>query len=253
MRRALSHFISEVFLFILSCLVLTGCHSSRKVSQSVSYSPVQVSPAKEPIRTYSSENASTLGKKLAAEVYRWVGTPYKYGGHDHEGVDCSGLMMEVYGSVCHKKLPRTTTEQQAYCVPLAREQATPGDLVFFSTGSHGGKPSHVGMYVGEGKMVHASTSRGVTESAIDEGYWGARYLALGRVPGMVNDSGETLSLSVQPSSVRDAEPGKTSSPSRQTQNSSSPLHAMKNAVEVDLLDLIIEQKTDSIFQAQFME
>lgn len=121
-----------------------------------------------------------MGRDLAAEARRWLGTPYRYGGQDRSGTDCSGLVMEVYREVCAVKLPRSSSSQMSYCTEVARNKARMGDLMFFGAS---GKVSHVGLYIGNGEMIHASSSRGVMISNVDTGYWGQRLLGAGRVGG----------------------------------------------------------------------
>ncbi len=119
-----------------------------------------------------------MARDLIAEANVWIGTPYSYGGTSERGVDCSGLVMNIYRDVTGLKIPRTTREQARYCTNVARNRIRPGDLVFFANGRN---VSHVGLYVGNGSMIHASSSRGVVVSDIDNGYWGDRFLTGGRV------------------------------------------------------------------------
>lgn len=70
---------------------------------------------------------------LLAEAKQWIGTPYKYGGEDKNGVDCSGLVLKVYKSALDIKLPRNSAEQSSYCSPLGKDKLMPGDLLFFAT------------------------------------------------------------------------------------------------------------------------
>lgn len=115
----------------------------------------------------------SLGQKLR-------GVPYRWGGETPDGVDCSGFVQEVYRMAGHS-LPRLADEQYAATRPIGREDLQPGDLVFFTTYLPG--PSHVGIYLGEGRFLHASSSRGVTEDALDSEYFGPRFLGGRRPPG----------------------------------------------------------------------
>ena len=131
-------------------------------------------------------NNEKLGDALVKAARTWIGTPYRYGGQSKSGTDCSGMMMVIYKDVAGLALPRTAAQQEEYCFDIPRRDLQPGDLVFFSTSSRGGKVSHVGMYVGNGKMIHASTSRGVIESGLDEKYYVNHYHSSGRVYGITN-------------------------------------------------------------------
>ncbi|MCM1077720.1 MAG: NlpC/P60 family protein [Bacteroides sp.] len=117
---------------------------------------------------------------LLTEAKSWIGTPYKYGGEDKHGVDCSGLVVSVYRSALDIKLPRSSNEQAGYCSPLQKNQLMPGDLLFFATG-RSKNISHVGIYVGDGKMIHSSASSGVVVSDISTDYYQRTYAGAGSV------------------------------------------------------------------------
>ncbi|MCC7095748.1 MAG: C40 family peptidase [Thermomonas sp.] len=112
-----------------------------------------------------------------------VGTPYHWGGNTPEGgFDCSGLVNYVYRDMLNLRLPRTTSELIRLQGPrIQPEQLAGGDLVFFGTG---GKVSHVGIYVGEGRFVHAPSTGGTVRlDRLDDPWWhdhysGARRLLL---------------------------------------------------------------------------
>ncbi|MFN3702397.1 C40 family peptidase [Thermomonas sp.] len=104
-----------------------------------------------------------------------VGTPYRYGGNTPEGgFDCSGLVGYVFRDMLDLKLPRTTRELAALQGPRIRpEQLAGGDLVFFGDG---GKVSHVGIYVGEGRFVHAPSTGGTVRlDRLDGSWWRDHY------------------------------------------------------------------------------
>jgi len=123
------------------------------------------------------EPPAPLPPDRAVEIARrMTGTPYVWGGQTPNGADCSGFVQEVY-RLCGHKLPRLADEQ--YAVTFKVEEAQPGDLVFFTTYLPG--PSHVGIYVGERRFIHASSSGGVTESGLDENYYQTRYLGARRI------------------------------------------------------------------------
>jgi cell wall-associated NlpC family hydrolase len=101
-----------------------------------------------------------------------VGTPYRYGGASPEGgFDCSGLVQFVFRDAAGLRLPRSTRELVAMpAAEVDRDELEPGDLVFFNPG--GGKPSHIGIYVGEGRFVHAPSSGGTVRlDLLDSDYW----------------------------------------------------------------------------------
>jgi len=110
-----------------------------------------------------------------------VGTPYRYGGNTPEGgFDCSGLVNYVFRDMLDLRLPRTSRELFAWQGPRIRpEQLATGDLVFFGSG---GTVTHVGIYVGEGRFVHAPSTGGTVRlDHLDGSYWRNNYSGSRRV------------------------------------------------------------------------
>jgi cell wall-associated NlpC family hydrolase len=110
-----------------------------------------------------------------------VGTPYRYGGNTPEGgFDCSGLVNYIYRDMLDLRLPRTSRDLAAYQGPrIAPERLATADLVFFGSG---GNVSHVGIYVGEGRFVHAPSSGGTVRlDHLDGSYWRKHYSGSRRV------------------------------------------------------------------------
>lgn len=118
--------------------------------------------------------------RLYLTAAEWIGTPYRSGGHTKRGTDCSGLTGEIYRKVYRVHLPRSTGEQLAACRKVARRGLKEGDLVFFHNGKSRKKVTHVGIYLKDDKFVHASTSRGVIVSSLDENYWRRCWMRGGR-------------------------------------------------------------------------
>ena len=108
------------------------------------------------------------------EAAKWLGVPYRTGGATRSGMDCSGLTTTMYLNVAGWKLPRTSGEQARTGTPVATGQLRPGDLVLFET-RQGAGVNHVGVFLGQGRFVHASTSRGVIYSTLTEGYYAKAY------------------------------------------------------------------------------
>lgn len=180
----------KILIFIaFGVLLLSGCRSSKGGGKGA-YDRNAGSLTNYAV-DYSNEETDAMGRDLALEARRWLGTPYRYGGTDRNGTDCSGLVMELYRTVCAMKIPRTTVQQNSYCTKVARNKARAGDLVFFGSVKGGGSVSHVGLYIGEGEMIHASSSRGVMISRIDAGYWGDRFCSVGRVDGAYSSWAKT--------------------------------------------------------------
>ena len=155
----------------VAILLLTACgrQATRPTAPAASTWP-QVAPA-DPVRA----NAVTL------RALSLVGTPYRYGGNTPDaGFDCSGLVNYVYQDMLALRLPRSSRElAKVQGPPMARERLASGDLVFFGSGR---EVSHVGIYVGEGRFVHAPSSGGTVRlDRLDGPYWLDHYSGAKRV------------------------------------------------------------------------
>lgn len=116
--------------------------------------------------------------ELLAYAKRWLGVPYRYGGSTPNAFDCSGFTAYVYESFGYR-FPHSSVEQAQLGMEVSREQLMPGDLLFFNT--VGDRISHVGIYLGEGLFIHASSGRGlVTITPVDQGYYKKRYVCARR-------------------------------------------------------------------------
>ena len=136
--------------------------------------------ASGPLHRFAAHIAArttAIASSLTRSALRFIGVPYVFGGTSSNGFDCSGYVQHVF-ALLGRHLPRTADAQYAAGRPIDGTMIA-GDLVFFQTYERG--PSHVGIYLGDGKFVHASSSHGVTVSALSEGYWRARYLGAKRV------------------------------------------------------------------------
>ena len=115
----------------------------------------------------------------------YTGTPYKWGGTEKSGMDCSGLLVNSFQSI-KVDIPRTSKEQSKTGERITLREAQPGDLVFFATGKKKRKVTHVGMVTevlnkGSIKFIHASTSIGVTESELYSDYYIKRFRMVRRI------------------------------------------------------------------------
>ncbi len=117
---------------------------------------------------------------LIAEVASWLRVPYRNGGSTRVGVDCSGFVFSVYRNAHQLELPRTTEGQARLTRRVGRSRLKVGDLVFFRTTSRR-KITHVGIYLGGDKFIHASTSRGVIVSDLNETYYANSFRHGGRI------------------------------------------------------------------------
>jgi cell wall-associated NlpC family hydrolase len=117
-----------------------------------------------------------------SEAERWYGTPYRYGGVDGGGFDCSGFSRMLYLRVAGLNLPRTSKQQYQLGRGISQDDMRPGDLVFFRS-PNSSDITHVGVYLGSSYFTHSSTSRGVTFNSIKESYYRHNFFGARRVVG----------------------------------------------------------------------
>ena len=148
----------------------------------VSPSP-RVLPRQSPIRPEEpgeEQQASAWRSAVVAAAERHVGSPYRYGGHDPKGFDCSGLVVFSYANAGILTLPRTAADLASHSRTIPLHEIRPGDLLFFSFGR--ARVSHVAIFVGDGAFVHAHKSgRNVERVSMDDPYWGRAILRAGRL------------------------------------------------------------------------
>lgn len=153
----------------LLCLALVGCAGS----------PVQPSHiAAGAWPGSASYPASPLRRALGRYYHAWAGVPYEYGGTTKSGIDCSAFVRQTVAHVSDLSLPRTTGAQVMRGRAIPRSALRTGDLVFFRTGGS----QHVGIYLGNGRFMHASSSVGVTISRMNNIYWRRHFWQARRLP-----------------------------------------------------------------------
>lgn len=131
----------------------------------------------EPAQPVARAPAQSLGARAAVIAARQVGVPYRYGGNGVDGFDCSGLVHYAYARA-GKTVPRTTGGLWRRTRPVPGGELEVGDVLFFDIE---GKVSHVGLYLGSGRFVHApSTGREVTVADLHSGYYRKAFLRGGR-------------------------------------------------------------------------
>ncbi|MDE6499062.1 MAG: C40 family peptidase [Muribaculaceae bacterium] len=180
-----------LFMVVMGVASLPSCHSHRTVARGAHGRVTAVRPSSNGTVELPSHqvvtgsgadsNDAEIVARLIEGARTWLGTPYRYGGTDRDGVDCSGFVQRLFADVAAVSLPRNSARQAEDCRPVARNGLQPGDLVFFNGSRVGGGVGHVGLYVGDQRMIHASTSRGVIVSDINADYYACRYCGGGRV------------------------------------------------------------------------
>ncbi len=126
-----------------------------------------------------SAAARDLVEELIDYAYTYLGTPYLYGGTGYGGIDCSGFTMRCFAYVGYS-LSHGARYQYSTAIPVTVAQRAAGDLVFFS-GPGSDQIEHVGIYLGNGRFIHASSSQGVTIDSIYGGYFSEYYYGAARI------------------------------------------------------------------------
>jgi cell wall-associated NlpC family hydrolase len=203
--------------FVLA-LAFAGCQSSVRFASTWPYRPAEpASPANTEESNSVAENATknnshpkSKARKTTAAVERlpllataapifptteptrlseqqrtahsvaqgWLGTPYHYGASSRSGTDCSGFTLRVYEEI-GILLPRSSYEQFELGRAVAPSELTTGDLVFFNTSGSG--VSHVGLYIGRGEMIHASSQYGVIVQSLNDPYYTRTFVGAKRI------------------------------------------------------------------------
>ena len=149
-------------IFICALLSLSGCSSFGSKNNAAKVSQFK-------------QDTSVGTEDISIAAVGLVGVPYRYGGNNPKGgFDCSGLIAYVYQKSANIKLPRTIQEMSAKGQSVENQPPAPGDLIFFNT--TGEKYSHAGIYVGQGRFLHAPSAGGTVRlEYITTPYWAARF------------------------------------------------------------------------------
>ncbi len=190
-----SQFPTRSFYFVLLLMAMmvacktpgkTNKHKAVAAKHTVKKNPVKKNTVPEKTDFYSIYSKKlgvklkgTENKKLIETMTSWLGVPYKYGGDNKAGCDCSGLVKSIFKEVYNKDLFRSAMDQMKNVRVITRSELAIGDLVFFKI--KGNNVSHVGIYIGESKFMHASSKRGVVVNSLDEEYYKKYFFAGGRV------------------------------------------------------------------------
>jgi len=200
---------SVIYIFMMSVAtaILTGCGSSKSVGSTGNYKSAELSwPSKT-----ETANLAPQSQAVLSAAHTWLGVPYKYGGNDRKGIDCSGLVLQVYKDALGIPLPRTSREQHDYCTAITKGSLIPGDLIFFATGKNKNRISHVGIFIGDNMMIHASSSKGVILSDINSQYYTRTYAGSGIVDqyhSMIGDNTRPHKKGIKPKKPDKTKPSK---------------------------------------------
>ncbi|WML88610.1 C40 family peptidase [Thiothrix subterranea] len=170
------------FAILLVCASV-GCSAVSESSQAESTKAVSVAQ----IPVVQQQPAVSLLDKVVWNAQKQQGKMYRWGGTSPvTGFDCSGLTQYAFKNGARVAIPRTAAQQYAAAVKVSQAQSQKGDLVFFSTsGKH---VSHVGIYLGNDKFVHAPRKGRAIATDELKGYWSQRLIGFGRIPGACKPS-----------------------------------------------------------------
>lgn len=174
-----------LFCLLFLAIINSSCHTINSIlhrdngdsrdyneSSGDDNTPANVRPRANIAEKYSAllnvDESKIQNGRLYAFIDYWMGTPYRFGGLDKDGIDCSGLAFLLEQQVYGVSIPRSTGEQINVIKRKYEEQLTEGDLVFFDY--DGKKFSHVGIYLQNGYYVHASATKGVTITLLHDPY-----------------------------------------------------------------------------------
>lgn len=139
--------------------------------------PEQTEPPEQPPPQQPTAPETGGDHPATAIATQMLGKPYRYGGASPSGFDCSGLVYYAYQKAGYR-VPRTSQLQYQQSLPVKRNHIRNGDLLFFRID---GKVSHVGVYLGDNRFIHApSSGKRVTTASLDEPYWRERLIKTGR-------------------------------------------------------------------------
>jgi lipoprotein Spr len=170
--------------FALSIALTLSILASQAQSKSVPNSAPEKDEQESLSKDYFSQImgvavSATSNVKLFQFVYDWIGTPYHLGGDTKRGIDCSGFAYQLYNKVFDTSIGSNSRNIFSMSTPVDKEELKEGDLVFFKI--HSRAITHVGVYIGNGKFAHASSSKGVMISYLADPYWTRYYYKGGRL------------------------------------------------------------------------
>jgi cell wall-associated NlpC family hydrolase len=159
-----------LFSFCTAALIVAGCSGARETGRS------RTTPRKD---VPADVRLTGARKIVVQEAKRWLGTPYCYGGVDGECFDCSGFVTNVFRKI-GVPLPRSARDMYGVGEELSASAIRPADLVFFRN-TAGPGITHVGIAIGARQFIHASSSRGVIMTSLDDAYYRKHYAGARRV------------------------------------------------------------------------
>ena len=132
--------------------------------------------------SHDAQARERTARQFNEEVKKYLGIPYRLGGSSKKGMDCSGLVKQIYLKVFGIELPRHSSHQSSFpmLAKVPEDELNPGDLIFFSSNRKRKRINHVGIYLSDSNFIHAVRNKGVTISSLKNQYWRSRIRAMKR-------------------------------------------------------------------------
>lgn len=170
------------YSLLLLAIAITSCGS---ITPAPRFTPHEKRGTQEVVQELGSRRQAFLSadsKRLMRVVDGYMGVPYQWGGTTRKGMDCSAMTRAIVRETYGLELPRTSGQMYKLGTPVRRGSGLrPGDLVFFRIDTSGPGVSHVGIYVGDGRFAHASSSRGGVIDKLTQPYFQTRYVGGRRI------------------------------------------------------------------------
>lgn len=174
-------------ILILFLLAATSFTVSAQNNKDISSRTTEKEDTKDPDNLASQYFSQIMGVAISATsntkmykfIYDWLGTPYRLGGDSKRGIDCSKFAFKLYEKAFSTIIGNNSRNIFSMVNPVEKGELKEGDLVFFKIRSRG--ISHVGVYIGDNKFAHASSSKGVMISNLQDPYWTRYFYKGGRM------------------------------------------------------------------------
>lgn len=163
-----------LYPLLTGLLLLSGCATTDKPP--VTEKPTVVDKPTATEKPVATKTPRREKQRWLSWHQGWVGTPHRFGGNSHRGIDCSAYVQRGYRKLYGIELPRTVKTQRKRGIAIGYHHLQTGDLVFFRPDTY---PNHVGVYLGDGTFIHVSSKKGVVRSSLEKGYW-RRHFRQGR-------------------------------------------------------------------------
>lgn len=166
--------MKQLLLILLLILSFTSCKSSKRTKTKKTTTTKVVTKKSNNKKTTNTSTKNSKKDNIVDYAYQFQGVRYKWGGNTKSGMDCSGLIYESFKS-SNVILPRVSRDMAKKGVKIQLKKVQKGDLLFFKTGNRRNSINHVGLIVdirdNDIKFIHATTSKGVIVSGLNEAYW----------------------------------------------------------------------------------